>query len=654
MYRTTFTGSTRHPLLPIVRRSISNETWGKNDDMGDLCKEIPEITSPQQQVSLPQNIQVLFFSLVSIEPTYSAAGVRSLHLLHQFLRQNGTEETTIATAVHIISPPNTTTQPPISLPTHRSGSISQQRSDENDPTTVASTSFSPSSYTTTDNINNNNAPPKFHYHSLRPNRTDDTHLLLDQIVCDGGGDGLDDHHVTNHPDDTFYIIVYDRYYSEEMYSFQVHHYFHNNRNTVKNRNIPKQRHNFMFLLDMQDMHSLRSTRQLWVRQLDTERKKRTSSSHPNEINYDSATTDDVLRETVPSDEIVPSLTGHKDSDKLLRELASIYRCDLTLVCSRYEYNLLVYYYHIPASKLCIAPLFGRPATPTVTETKTTTPDPAQQHGPMHGSVKEFSERRDFVFVGGMKHDPNVDAIRQLQRIWSRLRQKFAHENELPQLYIYGAQCSDQFRTELHNPSMGLYMEGYYPGCISNVLYNKRVLLSPLRFGAGIKGKHVEAWNCALPIVTTSIGSEGMLHPEKYNFPSFLNHPSSPLLTEHTTTTNDSEHATFGGFIANSDVDFINSAYALYMDKNVWDTAVQSIRPELLSELCHDWARIHRRIVQVIRAKIKNIVSARSDQPKSLTAADTIQEILRHQSNRSTEYFSKYIELKEERNQGKSC
>ena len=80
--------------------------------------------------------------------------------------------------------------------------------------------------------------------------------------------------------------------------------------------------------------------------------------------------------------------------------------------------------------------------------------------------------------------------------------KLAQNRRLPNLYIYGAQCSDYFRTEIHNPSIGIYMEGCYPLSISNVLQNKRVLLSPLRFGAGIKGKHIDGWNCSLPIVTT--------------------------------------------------------------------------------------------------------------------------------------------------------
>ena len=41
----------------------------------------------------------------------------------------------------------------------------------------------------------------------------------------------------------------------------------------------------------------------------------------------------------------------------------------------------------------------------------------------------------------------------------------------------------------------------------------RVLLAPLRFGAGLKGKIVDAWAHGLPVVTTPIGAEGM-HAEE--------------------------------------------------------------------------------------------------------------------------------------------
>ena len=38
----------------------------------------------------------------------------------------------------------------------------------------------------------------------------------------------------------------------------------------------------------------------------------------------------------------------------------------------------------------------------------------------------------------------------------------------------------------------------------------RLCLAPLRFGAGLKGKIVDSWQHALPVITTQIGAEGLL------------------------------------------------------------------------------------------------------------------------------------------------
>lgn len=48
---------------------------------------------------------------------------------------------------------------------------------------------------------------------------------------------------------------------------------------------------------------------------------------------------------------------------------------------------------------------------------------------------------------------------------------------------------------------------------AQVLRLYRVLLAPLRYGAGLKGKIVDAWAHGLPVVTTPIGAEGM-HAEE--------------------------------------------------------------------------------------------------------------------------------------------
>jgi O-antigen biosynthesis protein len=256
------------------------------------------------------------------------------------------------------------------------------------------------------------------------------------------------------------------------------------------------------------------------------------------------------------------------------------------------------HYQIPSNKLCVASLFGLHQQESVPISST--------------PPSSFHERRDFVFVGGMKHEPNIDTVRQLKRLWPQIRQKVINlhcsSSYLPpNLHVYGAFCTDHFRTQFHDPATGFFMQGYYSSSINDVLCDKRVLISPIRFGAGIKGKHIDAWRSNVPVVTTSIGSEGMVNVHNQQF---------------------------GGRIANSDTDFIQAACELYNNEAAWNIAVSNISTQQMFHLCDDWERIRDRLMDVVRTK-----GQRREQ-------DYIQNILWHQSNRSTEYFSKYIECKE--------
>lgn len=60
-------------------------------------------------------------------------------------------------------------------------------------------------------------------------------------------------------------------------------------------------------------------------------------------------------------------------------------------------------------------------------------------------------------------------------------------------------------------SAGVRFMGFTPTL--EIMAQYKVLLAPLRYGAGLKGKVVDAWWHGLPVVTTPIGSEGMLGAE---------------------------------------------------------------------------------------------------------------------------------------------
>lgn len=174
------------------------------------------------------------------------------------------------------------------------------------------------------------------------------------------------------------------------------------------------------------------------------------------------------------------------SDTAKRELAAYYRCDLVLVISQFEYDWLQSEWQFPHAQLVYLPLFGQKA-PT---------------------IPTFDERSDFVVIGNFLHEPNWDAVQILKHhIWPRMRQQLPQA----QLRIYGAYATEKV-LQLHHPQTGFHIEGRAESAF-DVLAKAKVMVAPLRFGAGIKGKLLEAMQVGTPSVTTAIGAEAM-HPQE--------------------------------------------------------------------------------------------------------------------------------------------
>jgi len=114
----------------------------------------------------------------------------------------------------------------------------------------------------------------------------------------------------------------------------------------------------------------------------------------------------------------------------------------------------------------------------------------------------WSGRRDVVFLGGFAHPPNIDSAQwMVEAIWSRLAQALPDAR----LMIVGANPTAQVRA-LASPSILVTgrIDDLHP-----VFEEARVFVAPLRFGAGVKGKIFTAFAHGLPVVTTSVGAEGM-------------------------------------------------------------------------------------------------------------------------------------------------
>jgi hypothetical protein len=179
-----------------------------------------------------------------------------------------------------------------------------------------------------------------------------------------------------------------------------------------------------------------------------------------------------------------SLYGHMASaDITQRELAAIYRSDLSLMTSDVEIDLLTEQFRVPAALLHWCPLMlDNPA----------------------GAFKPFAERAHFLSIGNFRHTPNWDAVLWLKHtLWPLIRQ------QLPQacIHIYGAYTPPK-ATALHNAAQGFHIMNWAEDALE-VMSAARICLAPLRFGAGIKGKLTDAMLCGTPSVTTPIGAEAM-------------------------------------------------------------------------------------------------------------------------------------------------
>lgn len=169
-----------------------------------------------------------------------------------------------------------------------------------------------------------------------------------------------------------------------------------------------------------------------------------------------------------------------------REIASILRSDLSLIISEFELNLL-------QNEFKISPVLMH-YLPFLEDFSSFNSD----------GLKSFEERKDFIFIGNFLHEPNWQTVLHLKKnIWPKIKSKLPDAN----LQIYGAYPSQKV-WDLHNEKQGFLIHGKAKDALE-VISKARILLAPIPFGAGQKGKFIDAMKAGTPIATTSIGAEGM-------------------------------------------------------------------------------------------------------------------------------------------------
>lgn len=112
----------------------------------------------------------------------------------------------------------------------------------------------------------------------------------------------------------------------------------------------------------------------------------------------------------------------------------------------------------------------------------------------------FETRDGFVFLGNFDNLANRDGARWfLDEVWPRLRRRLPGAR----LYLAGNAIPEEY-----GRGPGVVVLGHVPD-VGQAMAARRVFVSPIRFGTGIKTKNLSALCSGIPLVTTTVGAEGM-------------------------------------------------------------------------------------------------------------------------------------------------
>jgi glycosyltransferase involved in cell wall biosynthesis len=351
------------------------------------------------------------------------------------------------------------------------------------------------------------------------------------------------------------VVVFDTFAAEEQWGWSVR------------RHCP----NAITVLDTQDLHSLRYARH------------------------------EALKERLPFpvspgeqeralSEIRSAVPDAVSSERFVRELSSVQRSDVAVVVSSFEEELLLES-GVRREALVRAPFIFE--------------DREVAERELLARSRGFSERRGFVTVGNWRHPPNADSVAWLsEEVWPKLRQKLgSHDAELS---VFGAFSESDSASALHRPGGGFLMRGFAEDVLGPVA-ESRVMLAPLRFGAGVKTKIVDAWSVGTPVVGTSIAGEAM--------------------------------GDAGMVLSDSAEGMAEAAAAIYLDVGRWNR----LHEESLAQFRRQYARSSE--LSGAAALLSAVSTAVAD-PETTRRRNVTGACLWRGTGRGLEYFSRWIELKE--------
>ena len=324
------------------------------------------------------------------------------------------------------------------------------------------------------------------------------------------------------------IVLFDRFSTEEQFGWRIQ------------EELP----NSLRILDTEDLHFLRAAREKTFKQV--------GFPYSHEQTIESALELDIT----------------------YREIAAMLRCDVNLIISKFEVQILKRHFPIPETQFFYLPLL-----------------------PFGDKVNlSFSERKDFIFAGNFLHQPNKDAFHYLHLLWPKIKQQLPEAN----LNIYGA-YADKSIVQLNNVESGFLVHGWVKD-LSIEIAKSRMLIAPLRFGAGLKSKILEALNVGTPVATTSIGAEGI-----------------------------EQKSNFSGVIGDCDDEWMSAIVNIYKNESAW-------KPENAKALKTIYTKFQGKELEnfpvMIQAKLEQLTSNRKNQ--------FLQKLVLHETLKSSKYLSKWI------------
>ena len=120
-----------------------------------------------------------------------------------------------------------------------------------------------------------------------------------------------------------------------------------------------------------------------------------------------------------------------------------------------------------------------------------------------------NERKDIMFVAGFEHTPNIDAA-----VWfvNEIFPEIKKQHPEIKLYLVGSKPTDEV---LALQSKDIIVTGFVTDEELDDYYSKiKLVVVPLRTGAGVKGKIIESLYHKVPLITTPIGIEGINNEQK--------------------------------------------------------------------------------------------------------------------------------------------